>query len=188
MCLKSGWEEGKRLGLLSAPFVYILSEYQGLVYQCAILCSSSLALLQDWAGWRAGTRSQSDFLSCKASWILHGTNCWLRQCSWQTTSWPSDLRAAWCVQGPPGTGKTVTSATIVYHLVKQNSGPALVCAPSNIAVDQLTEKIHKTGLKVRSGFVLSRAGHCSQWKRSSWRWSSWMGQAIAGADRQNLFQ
>ena len=24
----------------------------------------------------------------------------------------------------------------------------LVCAPSNIAVDQLTEKIHKTGLKV----------------------------------------
>lgn len=26
--------------------------------------------------------------------------------------------------------------------------PVLVCAPSNIAVDQLTEKIHKTGLKV----------------------------------------
>lgn len=26
--------------------------------------------------------------------------------------------------------------------------PVLVCAPSNIAVDQLTEKIDKTGLKV----------------------------------------
>jgi len=52
------------------------------------------------------------------------------------------------IQGPPGTGKTVTSATIVYHMVKQNNGPVLVCAPSNIAVDQLTEKIHKTGLKV----------------------------------------
>ena len=26
----------------------------------------------------------------------------------------------------------------------------LVCAPSNIAVDQLTEKIHKTGLKVNT--------------------------------------
>ncbi|CAG0894471.1 unnamed protein product [Darwinula stevensoni] len=52
------------------------------------------------------------------------------------------------IQGPPGTGKTVTSATIVYHLVKQNGGPMLVCAPSNIAVDQLTEKIHRTGLKV----------------------------------------
>ncbi|KAI1296879.1 Regulator of nonsense transcripts 1 [Halotydeus destructor] len=52
------------------------------------------------------------------------------------------------IQGPPGTGKTVTSATIVYHLAKNNSTPVLVCAPSNIAVDQLTEKIHRTGLKV----------------------------------------
>lgn len=52
-------------------------------------------------------------------------------------------------QGPPGTGKTVTSATIVYHLAKQTGGQVLVCAPSNIAVDQLTEKIHHTGLKVR---------------------------------------
>lgn len=52
------------------------------------------------------------------------------------------------IQGPPGTGKTVTSATIVYQLVRQGGGPVLVCAPSNTAVDQLTEKIHKTGLKV----------------------------------------
>ncbi len=52
------------------------------------------------------------------------------------------------IQGPPGTGKTVTSASIVYHLAKHNSGQVLVCAPSNVAVDQLTEKIHKTGLKV----------------------------------------
>ena len=52
------------------------------------------------------------------------------------------------VQGPPGAGKTVTSASIVYHLAKQNQGQTLVCAPSNVAVDQLTEKIHKTGLRV----------------------------------------
>ena len=52
------------------------------------------------------------------------------------------------MQGPPGTGKTVTSATIVYHLAKQGDGQVLVCAPSNIAVDQLTEKIHRSGLKV----------------------------------------
>ena len=52
------------------------------------------------------------------------------------------------IQGPPGTGKTVTSASVVYHLVKMNPGPVLVCAPSNVAVDQLTEKIHVTGLKV----------------------------------------
>jgi regulator of nonsense transcripts 1 len=52
------------------------------------------------------------------------------------------------IQGPPGTGKTFTSATIVYHLCKQNMGQVLVCAPSNVAVDQLAEKLHKTGLKV----------------------------------------
>ena len=46
------------------------------------------------------------------------------------------------------THNTVTSATIVYHLAQQNEGQVLVCAPSNIAVDQLTEKIHATGLKV----------------------------------------
>lgn len=52
------------------------------------------------------------------------------------------------IQGPPGTGKTVTSASIVYHMAKQGAGQVLVCAPSNVAVDQLTEKIHRTGLKV----------------------------------------
>jgi hypothetical protein len=38
---------------------------------------------------------------------------------------------------------------MVYQLVKQNLGQILVCAPSNVAVDQLTEKIHATGLKAR---------------------------------------
>jgi regulator of nonsense transcripts 1 len=52
------------------------------------------------------------------------------------------------IQGPPGTGKTVTSASIVYHLAQQGVGQVLVVAPSNVAVDHLTEKIHATGLKV----------------------------------------
>ncbi|CAJ1951812.1 unnamed protein product [Cylindrotheca closterium] len=52
------------------------------------------------------------------------------------------------IQGPPGTGKTVTSATLVYHLTKQNMGQVLVTAPSNVAVDQLTEKIASSGLRV----------------------------------------
>jgi len=52
------------------------------------------------------------------------------------------------IQGPPGTGKTVTSATLVYHLTQMTKGKVLVCAPSNVAVDQLTEKINRTGLKV----------------------------------------
>ncbi|XP_065222848.1 regulator of nonsense transcripts 1-like [Planococcus citri] len=62
------------------------------------------------------------------------------------------------IQGPPGTGKTVISATIVYQLVKSNTGRVLVCAPSNIAIDQLTEKIHKTNLKVVTVSAYSREG------------------------------
>ncbi|KAH0649614.1 hypothetical protein KY285_034862 [Solanum tuberosum] len=52
------------------------------------------------------------------------------------------------IQGLPGTGKTVTSAAIVYHMAKQGQGQVLVCAPSNVVVDQLAEKISATGLKV----------------------------------------
>jgi len=68
------------------------------------------------------------------------------------------------IQGPPGTGKTVTSATLVYHLVQQNLSAqradsikrqVLVTAPSNVAVDQLVEKIHLAGLNVGSLFFLS---------------------------------
>ena len=58
--------------------------------------------------------------------------------------------------GPPGTGKTVTSASIVYHLSrainigisKDRKKKILVCAPSNVVVDMLAQKIHQTGLRV----------------------------------------
>lgn len=68
------------------------------------------------------------------------------------------------IQGPPGTGKTVTSATIVYHLVKQNQGQVLVCAPSNIAT---SSRRRSTGLGSRwCAWQRSRA------KRSAARWIS----------------
>lgn len=58
------------------------------------------------------------------------------------------------IQGPPGTGKTVVSTTIIYHLAnirRQNpekGSKILVCAPSNVAVDQLAERIASTGVDV----------------------------------------
>lgn len=52
------------------------------------------------------------------------------------------------IQGPPGTGKTVTSASLVHHICKSVQAQVLVCAPSNVAVDQLAQKIDATGLKV----------------------------------------
>jgi len=65
------------------------------------------------------------------------------------------------IQGPPGTGKTVTSATLVYHLTKQGMGQVLVTAPSNVAVDQLTEKIAATGLRVVRLASKTREAACS---------------------------
>ena len=66
-----------------------------------------------------------------------------------------------CAAGPPGTGKTVTSATIVYQLAKMGQGQVLVAAPSNVAVDQLAEKIAGTGLRVVRIAAKSREGLAS---------------------------
>lgn len=52
------------------------------------------------------------------------------------------------IQGPPGTGKTVTSATIIYRLLQVMKHRILVCAPSNVAVDHLAEKLAAVGIKV----------------------------------------
>lgn len=69
-------------------------------------------------------------------------------------------RTVTLIQGPPGTGKTLVSSAIVYNLVKHYKAKVLVVAPSNTAVDQLTLKIHKTGLKVLR--VMSRRRECGQ--------------------------
>lgn len=54
------------------------------------------------------------------------------------------------IQGPPGTGKTYTSALIIYNYINSDmhDGPALVCASSNTATDNLAEKMLDFGLKV----------------------------------------
>ncbi|PWS33676.1 AAA domain-containing protein [Pedobacter paludis] len=52
------------------------------------------------------------------------------------------------VHGPPGTGKTTTLVQAIKSLVKHNNQKILVVAPSNTAVDLLTEKLSKEGLNV----------------------------------------
>lgn len=53
------------------------------------------------------------------------------------------------IQGPPGTGKTLTAAAIVYNLIRMKiSNKILVVANSNIAVNNVTEKLHLAGLNV----------------------------------------
>jgi ATP-dependent RNA/DNA helicase IGHMBP2 len=52
------------------------------------------------------------------------------------------------VHGPPGTGKTTTLVQVIKALIQQNQKQILVVAPSNTAVDLLTEKLTDEGLNV----------------------------------------
>lgn len=52
------------------------------------------------------------------------------------------------VHGPPGTGKTTTLVQAIKALVHRNHKQILVVAPSNTAVDLLSEKLTEEGLDV----------------------------------------
>ncbi|MGN7724027.1 AAA domain-containing protein [Chitinophaga sp. 22620] len=52
------------------------------------------------------------------------------------------------VHGPPGTGKTTTLVQAIKAIAAQQPGQILVVAPSNTAVDLLSEKLSEEGLNV----------------------------------------
>lgn len=51
------------------------------------------------------------------------------------------------IHGPPGTGKTTTVVEVILQAVKQEQ-KVLCCAPSNVAVDNLVERLVKSKVKV----------------------------------------
>lgn len=52
------------------------------------------------------------------------------------------------VHGPPGTGKTTTLVQAIKALIARDNQRILVVAPSNTAVDLLSEKLYEAGLNV----------------------------------------
>ena len=57
-----------------------------------------------------------------------------------------------CIHGPPGTGKTHTLVEIVRQLVAQSKS-VLICGASNLAVDNLLERL------VKHDILVTRIGH-----------------------------
>lgn len=56
------------------------------------------------------------------------------------------------IHGPPGTGKTTTIAALILTAVSRND-TVLACAPSNLAVDNIIERLASSGVR------LVRLGH-----------------------------
>jgi len=78
------------------------------------------------------------------------------------------------IHGPPGTGKTTTLVEII-RATASRARPVLVCAPSNAAVDLLTERCSDAGLDVIRIGNLSRIDRsvishtlAERWKDHPW--------------------
>jgi ATP-dependent RNA/DNA helicase IGHMBP2 len=86
---------------------------------------------------------------------------WCLACSNILFFAPSNIRFALAsrevavIHGPPGTGKTTTVVELVHQLVQRGLS-VLACAPSNIAVDNMVERIARGGPK---GLRMVRIGH-----------------------------
>lgn len=59
------------------------------------------------------------------------------------------------IHGPPGTGKTTTVVELILQAVDLHKSKILACAPSNIAVDNIIERVHASNPNLR----IVRIGH-----------------------------
>uniref|UniRef100_A0A673N0N2 DNA helicase n=1 Tax=Sinocyclocheilus rhinocerous TaxID=307959 RepID=A0A673N0N2_9TELE len=81
------------------------------------------------------------------------------------------------IHGPPGTGKTTTVVEVILQAVKQEQ-KVLCCAPSNVAVDNLVERLAKSKVKVL------RLGHPARLLESIQKHS--LDAVLAHSDNTNI--
>ena len=60
------------------------------------------------------------------------------------------------IHGPPGTGKTTTVVELICEAVLNQKARVIACAPSNVAVDNIIEKILA---KQNKAIKVVRIGH-----------------------------
>ncbi|KAE9333793.1 DNA-binding protein [Phytophthora fragariae] len=63
------------------------------------------------------------------------------------------------IHGPPGTGKTTTVVEFILQAVTKFGLKVLLCAPSNIAVDNVLDKLASTCSTLGKKLRLTRVGH-----------------------------
>ncbi|XP_026118827.1 DNA-binding protein SMUBP-2 [Carassius auratus] len=81
------------------------------------------------------------------------------------------------IHGPPGTGKTTTVVEVILQAIKQEQ-KVLCCAPSNVAVDNLVERLAKSKVKVL------RLGHPARLLESIQKHS--LDAVLAHSDNTNI--
>jgi len=59
------------------------------------------------------------------------------------------------IHGPPGTGKTTTVVELILQAVEKQKAKVIACAPSNIAVDNIIERLHSSNHSLK----IVRIGH-----------------------------
>ena len=72
---------------------------------------------------------------------------WLNASQNAAVSKVLNARETAIVHGPPGTGKTTTLVEAISETLKRET-QVLVCAPSNAAVDWISEQLHRRGISV----------------------------------------
>ena len=87
------------------------------------------------------------------------------------------------LHGPPGTGKTTTLVEIIFQHV-QMGDKVLALAPSNLAVDNLVEKLAKAGLRVVRVGHQARVSAAAQQHTLETKLSSGISSTVAGYQDQ----
>ncbi len=59
------------------------------------------------------------------------------------------------IHGPPGTGKTTTVVEYIIQTCVLQKSKVMACAPSNIAVDNIIERLHEADPRLK----IVRIGH-----------------------------
>ncbi|XP_007256031.3 DNA-binding protein SMUBP-2 [Astyanax mexicanus] len=116
-----------------------------------------------------GTLSQQSALV----WINNG----LDNSQKEAVSFALSQKDVAIIHGPPGTGKTTTVVEVILQAVKQDQ-KVLCCAPSNVAVDNLVERLAKSKAKVL------RLGHPARLLESVQKHS--LDAVVAQSDSSNI--